>query len=228
MDGDGLSNQVKDELRFQTFVFFDIEATGLPSATNPPRITELCFKALDVKHFSALKPLLFKCKDSKNFEDILPRVANTLKLCFNPGAMVPEKVTDITGLSNDLLENQSRFKPESVNLLKLFLENLPQPICLVAHNGSRYDYPLLQAELVNTGTVLNMTLQVTSIFTGFSVKIANFQKIPIYVLPQLMLLTAFPLHLNHQLSFFPNYAHVPPVFQLVPHYPIVNPFFTER
>ena len=75
--------------------------------------------------------------------------------------MVPEKVTDITGLSNDLLENQSRFKPESVNLLKLFLENLPQPICLVAHNGSRYDYPLLQAELVNTGTVLNMTLQVT-------------------------------------------------------------------
>ena len=54
-------------------------------------------------------------------------------------------------MSNDLLENQSRFKPESVNLLKLFLENLPQPICLVAHNGSRYDYPLLKAELVNTG-----------------------------------------------------------------------------
>ena len=57
----------------------------------------------------------------------------------------------ITGLSNDLLENQSRFKPESVNLLKLFLENLPQPICLVAHNGLNYDYPLLKAELVNTG-----------------------------------------------------------------------------
>ena len=138
-------------VRFQTFVFFDLEATGLPSVTRPPRITELCFKALDVKHFSALKPLLFKCKDSKNFEDILPRVANTLKLCFNPGAMVPEIVTNITGLSNDLLENQSRFKPESVNLLKIFLENLPQPICLVAHNGLKYDYPLMKAELVNIG-----------------------------------------------------------------------------
>ena len=102
--------------------------------------------------------------------------------------MVPEKVTDITGLSNDLLENQSRFKPESVNLLKLFLENLPQPICLVAHNGSRYDYPLLQAELVNTGTVLNMTLQVTSKFIGFSVKIAIFRKITINVL------TGFLMH----------------------------------
>ena len=96
--------------------------------------------------------------------------------------MVPEKVTDITGLSNDLLENQSRFKPESVNLLKLFLENLPQPICLVAHNGSRYDYPLLQAELNNTGTVLNMTLQVTSKFIGFSVKIKNFQNNSINIL----------------------------------------------
>ena len=138
-------------VRFQTFVFFDLEATGLPSVTRPPRITELCFKALDVKHFSALKPLLFKCKDSKNFEDTLPRVANTLKLCFNPGVMVPEIVTNITGLSNDLLENQSRFKPESVNLLKIFLENLPQPICLVAHNGLKYDYPLMKAELVNIG-----------------------------------------------------------------------------
>ena len=138
-------------VRFQTFVFFDLEATGLPSVTRPPRITELCFKALEVEHFSALKPLLLKCKDSKNFEDILPRVANTLKLCFNPGVMIPEIVSNITGLSNDLLENQSRFKPESVNLLKLFLENLPQPICLVAHNGLNYDYPLLKAELVNTG-----------------------------------------------------------------------------
>ena len=62
MDGDGLSNQVKDELRFQTFVFFDLEATGLPSDTRPPRITELCFKALDVEHFSALKQLLLMYK----------------------------------------------------------------------------------------------------------------------------------------------------------------------
>ena len=138
-------------LRFQTFVFFDLEATGLPSVTRPPRITELCFKALEVEHFSALKPRLLECKDSENFKDILPRVANTLKLCFNPVAMIPEIVTNITGLSNDLLENQSRFKPESVNLLKLFLENLPQPIILVAHNGLKYDYPLMKAELVNIG-----------------------------------------------------------------------------
>ena len=95
-------------LGFQTFVFFDLEATGLPSATNPPRITELCFKALDVKHFSALKPLLFKCKDNKNFEDILPRVANTLKLCFNPGAMVPEKITDITGTVSKVVVDHDR------------------------------------------------------------------------------------------------------------------------
>ena len=49
-------------VRFQTFVFFDLEATGLPSDTRPPRITELCFKALDVEHFSALKQLLLMYK----------------------------------------------------------------------------------------------------------------------------------------------------------------------
>merc|ERR1712168_985823 len=69
----------------------------------------------------------------------------------NPCAMIPDVVTDLTGLSNELLEHQSRFKAETVQLLKLFLENLPQPICLVAHNGDRYDYPLLQAELFHTG-----------------------------------------------------------------------------
>ena len=91
--------------------------------------------------------LYFFFRESKHFEDILPRVGNTLKLCFNPGALIPDHVTDITGLSNDLLENQNRFNSQTVNLLKLFLENLPQPICLIAHNGARYDYPLLQGSI---------------------------------------------------------------------------------
>jgi len=135
----------------KTFVFFDLEATGLPSDTRPPRVTELCFKAVDVEHFSSLQQLFQMYEEFNQLEEIFPRVINSLNLCFNPGAMVPDIVTDITGLSNDLLENQSRFKAETVQLLKLFLENLPQPICLVAHNGDRYDYPLLQAELFNTG-----------------------------------------------------------------------------
>ena len=41
----------------KTFVFFDLEATGLPSDTRPPRVTELCFKAVDVEHFSSLQQL---------------------------------------------------------------------------------------------------------------------------------------------------------------------------
>jgi len=144
--------QPRNESRiFQSLVFFDIEATGLPSGTRPPRITELCLKALNAEHFISLKPLLEMYKESKHFEDILPRVSNTLTLCFNPGALIPDHVTDITGLNNDLLENQNRFNSQTVKLLKSFLENLPQPMCLIAHNGARYDYPLLQAELVNTG-----------------------------------------------------------------------------
>jgi len=141
----------KEAKPIKTFVFFDLEATGLPSNTQPPRITELNLKAVDVEHFTSLKELLQIYEEFSQLEEIFPRVINTLNLCFNPGAMVPDIVTDITGLSNDLLENQSRFKAQTVQLLKLFLENLPQPICLVAHNGNRYDYPLLQAELFRTG-----------------------------------------------------------------------------
>lgn len=48
----------KDQIQFKTLVFFDCEATGLPSDTLPPRITEICFKALDVEHFLSLEPLL--------------------------------------------------------------------------------------------------------------------------------------------------------------------------
>ena len=43
----------KMPLKLKTLVFFDLEATGLPCGTLPPRITELAFLALDVEHFLA-------------------------------------------------------------------------------------------------------------------------------------------------------------------------------
>ena len=47
--------------------------------------------------------------------------------------------------------HQKDFDYGLVNLLSEFLERLPAPICLVAHNGLRFDFPLLQAELVSIG-----------------------------------------------------------------------------
>ena len=39
-------------------------------------------------------------------------------------------------------------------LLNSFLAHLTPPLCLVAHNGDKYDFPLLKAELEKVGITL--------------------------------------------------------------------------
>ena len=54
-------SKVEAEIEFKTFktlVFFDVEATGLPSDTINPRITEIHLKALQTDHFESLKDVL--------------------------------------------------------------------------------------------------------------------------------------------------------------------------
>ena len=96
--------------------------------------------------------LIFSFRNSDGIEDIcIPRVINNLNLCFNPGALIPDKVSELTGLNNELLKQQSRFSQSTGIVLKSFLDHLTPPVCLVAHNGDRYDYPLLKAELECVG-----------------------------------------------------------------------------
>lgn len=58
------------------------------------------------------------------------------------------------GLDNFLLENENKFDENFVKLLNHFLLQLPQPVCLVAHNGDKFDFPIIQRQL----KTLNMTL----------------------------------------------------------------------
>jgi len=57
----------------------------------------------------------------------------------------------VAGLNNDNLYQQKDFDSEVGDLVLLFLRRLESPVCLVAHNGSRFDFPLLAAELQSTG-----------------------------------------------------------------------------
>ncbi|XP_003745182.1 uncharacterized protein LOC100906512 [Galendromus occidentalis] len=116
----------------KTLVFIDLEATHLPSRIppfGPPRITEIALLACRTKHF---KPPF--------------RVTDRLSLCVNPPENIPVETTDITGLNNYNLENQRVFA-DLAPTVKSFLLTLDQPICLVAHNGGNFDFPLLKAEL---------------------------------------------------------------------------------
>ena len=80
-------------------------------------------------------------------EQLQPRVVNKLTLCFYPMTTIMPLVTEMTGLDNYNLTGQAQFDSGAVELLQRFLARLEGPVCLVAHNGDKYDFPLLQAEL---------------------------------------------------------------------------------
>lgn len=48
-----------------------------------------------------------------------------------------------------MLLEQKDFDDDLVSLLTLFLRRLQSPVCLIAHNGFRFDFPLLKAELAS-------------------------------------------------------------------------------
>lgn len=46
-----------------------------------------------------------------------------------------------------MLETAPRFNEHSANLIKDFIEHQPQPVCLIAHNGLKFDVPVLKKVL---------------------------------------------------------------------------------
>ena len=51
-------------------------------------------------------------------------------------------------------------------MLSSVLNRLPSPVCLIAHNGDLYDFPLLQEEMDNIGTSLNSQIMCADSYTG--------------------------------------------------------------
>lgn len=43
-----------------------------------------------------------------------------------------------------MLEHESSFNQDAANILTNFLKHLRQPVCLVAHNGYSFDFPVLK------------------------------------------------------------------------------------
>lgn len=67
----------------KTFVFLDLETTGLPKfENNTTKITELCCISVQSEHI-----LL----------GAVPRVQNKVSLCFNPSKLVNHQAENITG-----------------------------------------------------------------------------------------------------------------------------------
>ncbi|XP_067408385.1 three prime repair exonuclease 2-like [Emydura macquarii macquarii] len=133
---------------FQTFVFLDLESTGLPP--DRPRIAELCLFAVHRRSLLQQPPL-----DAAG-PPRLPRILDQLTLCVDPLQPFTPGAADITGLSRQGLEENGKqgLDQAVARALEGFLARQATPLCLVAHNGFAYDFPLLRTELARVGAEL--------------------------------------------------------------------------
>lgn len=126
--------QKSTPLFLSTLVFIDLETTGLPTATFQPEITELCILAVS----------RFSLENSRS----QPRVENKLTLCFHPSHTISSIASKISGLNEDNLFHQKDFDSSAVDLIQLFIHRLDPPVCMLAHNGLHFDFPLLRAQIL--------------------------------------------------------------------------------
>nr|CDS32347.1 three prime repair exonuclease 1 [Hymenolepis microstoma] len=77
-----------------------------------------------------------------------PRVQNKITIFFNPQSQFHPIAAKISGLNTEDLRSEKDFDENAVKLLELFLRRLNPPICIIAQNGYKFDFPLLQAELL--------------------------------------------------------------------------------
>jgi three prime repair exonuclease-1 len=156
----------------KTLVYFDLEATGLKSSGRP-RVCEISLVAVNVSDVLNLRDTIMdhlnrrrREDSSSQLESISPRVINKLSLCVYPMATIVPDVTDITGLDNYNLTGQTKFDKDIAKMLNIFLSRLPSPVCLVAHNGNLYDFPLLKAEIEKAGTELDSQILCADSYIG--------------------------------------------------------------
>uniref|UniRef100_A0A8D8CGN0 Three prime repair exonuclease 2 n=1 Tax=Culex pipiens TaxID=7175 RepID=A0A8D8CGN0_CULPI len=93
--------------KLSSFVFFDLETTDIPGLKTP-KITELSLIACSKLH-------LLQTKHGK-----IPRVLHKQTFCLNPQRLIHPKASEVTGLYNDLLENESKFDENTGNILYFF------------------------------------------------------------------------------------------------------------
>ena len=131
---------IVDKEEIATYVFFDLETSGLPELEfYRTKITEISLVACSVDHLLS------------TFKENIPRVLHKLTLCFNPYKRIQLEASAMTGLTNELLEQDNKFDTNAMTMIECFINKLQQPVCLIAHNGNKFDFPLLkkQYDLLN-------------------------------------------------------------------------------
>ncbi|XP_055940212.1 uncharacterized protein LOC129969597 [Argiope bruennichi] len=153
--------EIPSIIKVATLVFFDLETTGLAFEIGKSnvQITEISMIAIDRKEF-----------EQSTFEDLRDiRIIRKLCLCTKPRSMVSSSAAAITGLNNKNLMDQTPFERNAAEAINFFLSHLPKPVCLLAHNGNRYDFPLLKAEFSRLSMFLPPDILIADTLKAFRI-----------------------------------------------------------
>ncbi|CAH2097957.1 unnamed protein product [Euphydryas editha] len=143
-------------VKFATFVIVELNTTGLQEReNNETKITELSLVAVKRKHILATS------------RGATPRVQHKITLCFNPERPISATARTLSGLNNELLESESTFNMATFTIINTFLNNLTKPICLIAHNGHRFDFPLIKKYLLELDVNFDSELRYADSLHGF-------------------------------------------------------------
>ncbi|XP_019646293.1 PREDICTED: three prime repair exonuclease 2-like [Branchiostoma belcheri] len=142
-DGKKEEAGIAGPVQIQTFVFFDLETTGLD---HPRQITEISLAAVR-------RDQLLTGTEVPLGGASLPRVMDKLTACVRPRRDIHPKAAEITNLTNQSLRNHRVFDEDLVKSMVHLLNRQEGPVCLVAHNGEKFDFPILREELTESETV---------------------------------------------------------------------------
>ncbi|XP_061390246.1 uncharacterized protein LOC133325518 [Musca vetustissima] len=177
-----------NEDAIKTFVVFDLETNGLPNEQfNTCSITELSMYAFSTDCLNRdnvqqdIKETGKKLRRDELMDGIaclddgdtaieipeLPRVLHKLTLMINPMRMIFPESERITGLSNDMLCNEAPFNKTTANCVLAFLRRLEKPICFVAHNGWKFDYPIIKYVFEKNEKSIPSTIYCVDSFQAF-------------------------------------------------------------
>ncbi|KAH7978234.1 hypothetical protein HPB49_004877 [Dermacentor silvarum] len=116
--------------QIETLAFFDFNTTGLPGYMPRRKVNVIELPLIAVPRKLLKIPLRYQHK---------------LTFYVQPQNAITVDVARISGLNIWDLQRCPSFG-EVADVVK-FLYTLQQSICLVAHNGDKFDFPLLRAEL---------------------------------------------------------------------------------
>eukprot|EP00058_Branchiostoma_floridae_P010045 XP_002595533.1 hypothetical protein BRAFLDRAFT_117464 [Branchiostoma floridae] len=134
-------------IQIQTFVFLDLETTDLRTGLeeDEPQVTEISLAA--VRRDQLLSGTTVPPGGAS-----LPRIMDKFTACVRPTHSIHPKAAEITNLTNQSLGKHRVFDEDLVKSVVHLLNRQEPPVCLVAHNGDWFDFPVLKSELRRSKT----------------------------------------------------------------------------